>query len=209
MRVASRTQDFSDLFCSPLSSLLSHKFALISIVDALRPLDSTLTVNLVPAAVTTKVQGLPVNIRSIAHDRYLSSGKPEGGVSHQKDAKGFEIFILLHLGNGLVSFRSTLHGRYLSAPDPASKPPSQLLKTKRFLRELEMFTLEHIMDERYALRTYHGKYVAITMPEGFSERVVLANREVAGEWEHFDIEIYKELDKKGPVGEAGSQADVL
>ncbi|GAQ83066.1 hypothetical protein KFL_001340210 [Klebsormidium nitens] len=154
---------------------------------------------------TTKVQGLPVCIKSVAHHRYLSSS-PDGDVKHHKEAKEWEQFTLLHLRNGLVSFR-TAHGRYLGAPDPDPKS-SKHLTTKNFLREWEMFTLEHIFDERYALRTYHGKYVGLILPKGFCEKVVLANQALAGEWEQFEIEV-NSLDKKGPVGEAGGDTEML
>jgi hypothetical protein len=110
----------------------------------------------------------------------------EGGgkrelVANRKEAKEWEIFELIHLGNNKVALKAC-NGMFVRAEGGGG---GKLKPDRDWIRDHETFTLVQKGVNKIALCSHKGKYVCA---EGGGGRELLANRNQAREWETFKKE---------------------
>jgi hypothetical protein len=135
-----------------------------------------------PAAVTREVPALPVTIKSSAFNTYLTHcpyGRVEGD---RTTPQAWEEFLAIHIGDGIVAFKSVF-GTHLTATWHGN-----LEGDRHHIKERELFTLE-VHGDKYAIKSYHGKYVCLERALPFGGFKVVANREAVGGWEQFFIDL--------------------
>ena len=87
------------------------------------------------------------------------------------------------LGCNTINLKNKKSGNYLTA-----KPDGEINHLRpHFAGQWEQFKLELIEDKKYALKTYHGKYIsALPKPKG-----LVGNSESIDEYEIFRIDVCK------------------
>ncbi len=143
----------------------------------------------VAPVVMTDVYVIPATGRQTVHircdkGRYLTADFANGGLlmADRKVAKGWETFIIEHLGGGRFSIMCD--GRYLSADGGGG---GQLHCNRDKVAEWEHFeimAMPHSGGTRVAIRSHRGKYLCA---EGGGGTLVTATRQSIAKWEIFQL----------------------
>ncbi|HKU74830.1 MAG TPA: hypothetical protein VJR02_13040 [Pyrinomonadaceae bacterium] len=125
-------------------------------------------------------QSTYAQVALIAFNRKYVAAEGGGGreLVANRDARGpWESFNVVYLGNDRVALRAS-NGQYVSA----TGPNGTLLANRDCIGPTETFLLIRGRENRIALKASNGKFVCA---EGGGGRELIANRDVAAEWEGF------------------------
>ena len=135
---------------------------------------------LVPSVEPQSSQSMYTQVALMAANRQYVAAEGGGGreLVANRDARGpWESFNVVYLGGDRVALRAS-NGQYVSA----TGPNGLLLANRDCIGPTETFLLIRGRENRIALKASNGKFVCA---EGGGGRELIANRDVAAEWEGF------------------------
>ena len=125
-------------------------------------------------------QSMYSHVALMAVNRKYVAAESGGGreLIANRDARGpWESFNVVHLGNDRIALQAS-NGQYVSA----TGPNGTLLANRNCIGPTETFLMVRVRESRIALKASNGKFVCA---EGGGGRELIANRDVAAEWESF------------------------
>ena len=121
----------------------------------------------------THIALMAVNRKYVA-----AEGGGGGELVANRDVRGpWESFNVVHMGNDRLALQAS-NGKYVSA----TGPDGTLLANRDCIGPTETFLIVRGREGRIALKASNGKFVCA---EDGGDRELIANRDVAGEWESF------------------------